>query len=368
MDRIRLEVLAFPEGSKTEMKYQIAAAARLSNLSVDTIRAWERRYEIVKPERGEARARLYSDGDVARLSLARMATQLGHPIRRVAKLTNEELEALIRKEPAGHRTVHGGLVDKVIAAVHENDAVQAEQVLISPRCSFLRANSSWKSWRRCCAKSAISGRTANSRFGRNISYRPSFASLRRSFRARTAPVRRWSSQRRRSRSTSSASRFGDTRRFHGSPVSCSARDAVHRDRRGRSPAQRARRRGRNDASLDAGRGRDELTVELDAKLEPAVESGSAARSELTSPRRSSRSAFAASLARRVRSSVQDGCIMLAMNGTAAARIDLESVVAQIETMRAAPQRELSRIEDVLRRNASPRTVVAARARSTRPRS
>jgi len=43
--------------------------------------------------------------------------------------------------------------------------------------------------------------------------------------------------------------------------------------------------------------------------------------------------------------------VIALNGTAAkAPAHLESAVAQIETMRAAPLRELSRIEDVLRRN------------------
>ena len=36
------------------VKYHISAVARMSGLSIDAIRAWERRYGIVKPERDGA--------------------------------------------------------------------------------------------------------------------------------------------------------------------------------------------------------------------------------------------------------------------------------------------------------------------------
>ena len=46
--------------------YPIRAVSRLTGISVDTLRAWERRYEAVVPGRGQ-RGRSYSDADVARL-------------------------------------------------------------------------------------------------------------------------------------------------------------------------------------------------------------------------------------------------------------------------------------------------------------
>jgi len=51
--------------------YQIAAVARMTGLTVDTIRAWERRYALVAPARDEAGIRQYGRADIARLELAR---------------------------------------------------------------------------------------------------------------------------------------------------------------------------------------------------------------------------------------------------------------------------------------------------------
>ena len=113
------------------MEYHIAAVARLTNLSVDVIRSWERRYAIVQPRRDEAGLRLYSDDDVSRLTLARMATQLGHPIRTVAKMSNAQLEALADQHPREENGMHGAVVERVLEAMHGNDARLAEQILAS---------------------------------------------------------------------------------------------------------------------------------------------------------------------------------------------------------------------------------------------
>ena len=79
--------------------YQIAAVARMTGLTVDTIRAWERRYALVAPARDEAGIRQYGRADIARLELARAATEQGHPIRRVAALSDRKLTALLTEEP-----------------------------------------------------------------------------------------------------------------------------------------------------------------------------------------------------------------------------------------------------------------------------
>lgn len=112
------------------MKYHIAAVARMTDLSVDVIRSWERRYKIVEPQRDESGFRVYGDDDVLRLNLARAATELGHPIRRVARMPNEELEALLETPPA-HSDGHGAAVDRVMGAVKAGDAELAQQILAS---------------------------------------------------------------------------------------------------------------------------------------------------------------------------------------------------------------------------------------------
>lgn len=82
--------------------YPIRAVARMTGLSVDTLRAWERRYEAVVPVRGH-RGRLYSDADVARLRSLGALVSRGHSIGSIARLGDADLAGLLeagRGEPA----------------------------------------------------------------------------------------------------------------------------------------------------------------------------------------------------------------------------------------------------------------------------
>ena len=71
--------------------YRIGAVARLTGISPDTLRIWERRYDIVEPERTPKGGRLYSQQDVTRLTMIKTLVDQGHAISTVAKLSAEEL-------------------------------------------------------------------------------------------------------------------------------------------------------------------------------------------------------------------------------------------------------------------------------------
>jgi DNA-binding transcriptional MerR regulator/methylmalonyl-CoA mutase cobalamin-binding subunit len=110
------------------VNYSIAAVSRLTHLSPDVLRVWERRYQMVAPARDATGARTYSEQDVARLALAGAATRLGHPIRTLARLQDDEIRALIggpneRQEDAG-RTV-----ERLVDAARAGDAARAAQIL-----------------------------------------------------------------------------------------------------------------------------------------------------------------------------------------------------------------------------------------------
>lgn len=103
----------------------------MSGLSIDAIRAWERRYGIVKPERDSSGIRTYTDADVARLTLARAATKLGHPIRRVAQMSDADLATLVSQEPPAPQVRSKvDFIGRIMEALHAHDAVQAEQLLV----------------------------------------------------------------------------------------------------------------------------------------------------------------------------------------------------------------------------------------------
>lgn len=76
------------------VEYPIRAVARLTGLTVDTLRAWERRYSAVSPSR-KGRGRSYSEDDVQRLVRLRQIVDRGHAIGQVANLNDAELEKLL---------------------------------------------------------------------------------------------------------------------------------------------------------------------------------------------------------------------------------------------------------------------------------
>ncbi len=70
---------------------KISAAARLSGVSVHTLRKWEQRYGAVSPQRTEGGERVYSRLDVERLGLLKRLADAGVSLRNVAQLPADEL-------------------------------------------------------------------------------------------------------------------------------------------------------------------------------------------------------------------------------------------------------------------------------------
>ena len=74
-------------------QYPIRVVSKMTGLSVDTLRAWERRYRVVKPGRS-TRGRLYDDADVQRLLRFHALVAKGYAIGQVAALSDAELDEL----------------------------------------------------------------------------------------------------------------------------------------------------------------------------------------------------------------------------------------------------------------------------------
>ena len=80
-----------PEASATG--YKIGTVSKLTGISPDTLRIWERRYAVVTPERSPGGGRLYTTEDIARLKLIRRLVDKGDTIGVVAGLGHDELQA-----------------------------------------------------------------------------------------------------------------------------------------------------------------------------------------------------------------------------------------------------------------------------------
>jgi len=74
--------------------FSIKAVAERTGLSQHTIRAWERRYSVLRPMRTGTNRRVYEEQDVERLELLGRAVAAGHSIGLIASIPDDELRRL----------------------------------------------------------------------------------------------------------------------------------------------------------------------------------------------------------------------------------------------------------------------------------
>ena len=115
------------------VSYSISALAAQSGLTTHTIRAWERRYNALSPQRSDTNRRLYSEEDVQRLGLLKSAINAGHSIGQIAQLKNEELAGLASERPSTF-TSHDGLnenavFEECVAALDTLDEARLRAIL-----------------------------------------------------------------------------------------------------------------------------------------------------------------------------------------------------------------------------------------------
>lgn len=116
-----------------ERLYRISVVADMVGLSENLLRAWERRYAILEPQRTGSGYRAYTEADVELLRRVKQLTQEGVSIAEVVPL----LPALRREVKAGRgaaspATTDGSAVDRWIAAIIDaaHRSQQAEVVAV----------------------------------------------------------------------------------------------------------------------------------------------------------------------------------------------------------------------------------------------
>ncbi len=123
----------------SEALHTIKAVAQQTGLNAHVIRIWEKRYGAVTPNRTDSNRRLYSSGEVERLKLLRRATQAGHGISNIARLSTETLRELVAAEPLlspsavaapaagpGHEAAAARFRPECLAAIARMDQTELE--------------------------------------------------------------------------------------------------------------------------------------------------------------------------------------------------------------------------------------------------
>ena len=109
--------------------YSIKDLERITGIKAHTIRIWEKRYNIVEPERTDSNIRHYSDADLKRIMNVSILVNNGHKISKVASLNEPELSEKILELNTVYSAGRSGQIDSLVVAMIELDEVKFEKIL-----------------------------------------------------------------------------------------------------------------------------------------------------------------------------------------------------------------------------------------------
>lgn len=110
-----------------ERTFPLGAIVRMTGLTADTLRAWERRYGVVVPARTPGGTRRYTSEDLERLQLVKAVVDSGRRIGKVASMTNDALSQIVRDaDPTGEAELPS---DAILAALKDLDQERVERLI-----------------------------------------------------------------------------------------------------------------------------------------------------------------------------------------------------------------------------------------------
>lgn len=115
-----------------EPRHRIGTVARMTGISAHSLRAWERRYGALAPERTPAGDRLYTEADVRRLRRIKRLIEYGHSIGNIARLDEVTLDSLLAEHhPLAELHAPGAeaTVNRYLDALGALDLDSADRIL-----------------------------------------------------------------------------------------------------------------------------------------------------------------------------------------------------------------------------------------------
>lgn len=110
--------------------YSIKDIERLTGIKAHTLRIWEKRYNIVKPERSDTNIRCYNDENLKRLLNISILVKNGYKISKIADLDDEQInEKVLETSRLSHN--YASQIESLIVSMIELDEVKFETVLNS---------------------------------------------------------------------------------------------------------------------------------------------------------------------------------------------------------------------------------------------
>jgi len=108
--------------------YTIKDLERLSGIKAHTIRIWEKRYNIIAPQRTATNIRNYCDGELKKLLNISLLNRKGLKISILAQLSNKELNEKINQLIQNYSDTES-LIESMAIAMIDLDEVKLEKIL-----------------------------------------------------------------------------------------------------------------------------------------------------------------------------------------------------------------------------------------------
>lgn len=110
------------------VNYSITDLEKITGIKAHTIRIWEKRYNVVTPERTTTNIRFYSGNDLKKLLNISMLNRYGYRISSIVKMSSDELSKKVMDISEGS-TNHDIQIEHLIVAMMELNEEKFEKVL-----------------------------------------------------------------------------------------------------------------------------------------------------------------------------------------------------------------------------------------------
>lgn len=127
--RVRVKAALYLSASRA--RYRIHAVAEATGLSAATLRAWERRYGIPEPTRGESGYRLYTERDVEQVRRMVELGETGVAPSEAARIVRAEISQAdaipVDDAPGADSDAYDAMVSRIVAAAEALDQTTLER-------------------------------------------------------------------------------------------------------------------------------------------------------------------------------------------------------------------------------------------------
>lgn len=105
------------------MRFHIRDLEQFTGVKAHTIRVWERRYGLLKPDRTDTNIRTYDLDELKTILNVAFLNQHGHKISRIAAMSPDERERMVRETARGETSPEGILNTLVVAMLGFDEEV-----------------------------------------------------------------------------------------------------------------------------------------------------------------------------------------------------------------------------------------------------